>query len=307
MRQLRLCLVILLVGGSVALAAAVDKRAQGDAAIKQTIKSYVEAFNRGDAKALAAHWTVDGSFVTATGEEFLGRKKLENAFKTFFSRNKGIKLKVTPLAIYAESPTKAMEEGLATTTRPGEAPESTRYVAAYVKQDGAWKIARLKEVFPVGSSSHYEKLKALEWMTGDWIDEDRTGRLVTRCFWTKNRNFLVRSFSLKIGKRIAFTGKQIIGWDPSSKQIRSWVFDSNGDFGEGTWTKRGDSWYVSSTIVLNTGEKASSINVFTPVSENSFTWQSTGREVAGELLPNTPKVTVVRKQADSKQKTSSGK
>ena len=31
------------------------------------------------------------------------------------------------------------------------------------------------------------------------------------------------------------TVTQRIGWDPAAKQIRSWEFDSEGGFGEGTW------------------------------------------------------------------------
>jgi uncharacterized protein (TIGR02246 family) len=307
MRTLKLCLVMLFVASSVALAVAEEKSAQDESAIRQTIESYVVAFNRGDATALAAHWTADGSFVTTTGKEFVGRKRLEDAFKKFFSEHKGIKLEVTPLAIYVESPREAIEEGVATTTESGEEPESTRYVARYAKQNGAWKIAKLKEVVPLTAPSHYDKLKVLEWMIGDWVDQDASGTLETRCFWSTNRNFLVSSFVLSIGRQTAFEGKQVIGWDPASKQIRSWVFDSNGGFGEGAWSKRGKSWYVDSTIVLTTGEKASSINILTPVNDDSFTWQSTGREIGGELLPNTPKITVVRKRTDSPQNASSSR
>lgn len=305
MRTLTLCLVILFAACSLALAATEDKSAQDERAIRQTSDSYVDAFNRGDAAALAAHWTEDGTFITPTGEEFAGRKQLEDAFKKFLSESKGIKLDVTTLAIYLESPTEAIEEGVATTRQSGEQPESTRYVAWYVKRNGDWKIAKLREVVPLGAPSHYDKLKALEWMIGDWVDKDESGALESRCFWSKNRNYLVRSFSLTVAGQTAFEGTQVIGWDPASKQIRSWVFDSNGGFGQGTWSKRGESWRVNSMIVLNTGEKASSINVLTPLDDNSFTWQSTGREVAGELLPNTPKVTVVRKRTQAAQDSSS--
>jgi uncharacterized protein (TIGR02246 family) len=292
-------MVILLAASSVALAASGGGNAGDEAAIRKTIESYVKVFNRGDAKALAAHWTSDGSYFGPDGERFTGRKQLEAAFKAFFEKNKGIKLKVRPIAIYVQSPSEAIEEGTATTTKKGEDPQSTRYVAAYAKVDGEWKITRIREIYPVGTSSHYEKLKGLEWLIGDWVDRDSTGKLETRCYWSTNRNYLVRSFSVTDAGRPAFQGKQIIGWDPATKRIRSWVFDSNGGFGEGTWTKHGKSWYVNAKMVLNTGEKASSINILTPADDNSFTWQATGRETAGELLPDTSKVTVVRKQAAS--------
>ena len=151
----------------------------------------------------------------------------------------------------------------------------------------------------MGPPPNHEKLKPLEWMIGDWVDEDQSGRLETTCYWSADGNFIVRSFVVSVGGLTTFGGKQIIGWDPASNQIRSWVFDTNGGFGEATWSKQEKSWYVNSAIVLNTGEKASSINILTPVDENSFTWQATGREVGGVPLPETPKVTVVRKPAEA--------
>jgi uncharacterized protein (TIGR02246 family) len=304
MRTLKLCLLILLVAGCFTTAIAAETTASDEAAIKKTIDSYVKAFNDGNAKALAEHWTNDGSFMAPTGEELKGREKLEASFKEFLNENKGIKLEVKPVAIYVQSPKEAIEEGVAITTRTDEEPSLTRYVAAYVKKNGNWKISKLREVMPMGESPHHEKLKPLDWMVGGWLDEDATGALETTCHWSANGNFLVRSFLLKIDGVPALGGKQIIGWDPASQQIRSWVFDSNGGFGEGQWTQQGDSWYVKSTIVLNTGEKASSINIITPVDENSFTWKSTSREVAGEMLPNTTTITVVRNPADSTEKPS---
>lgn len=299
MRILGLCLVILLTACSLAFAAAGEEPSQAEAAIKKNIQSYVEAFNSGDAEALAAHWTKDGDYITATGEVFSGQEKLKAAFKAFFKDKEGIKIEVVPLAIYVEAGDKAIEEGLATTTRSGEEPETTRYVTAYVKENGDWKITKIKEILPMGSSPNRDKLKPLEWMIGDWVDEDQSGKLETSCYWSADGNFIVRSFAASVGGLTTFGGKQIIAWDPAANQIRSWVFDTNGGFGEGTWSKRGEAWYVNSIVVLNTGEKASSINIITPKDENSFTWQATGREVGGVPLPETPKVTVVRNPTDS--------
>lgn len=299
MRLLRLCLVILLAASTLAFAAEGEDLSQVKAAIKKTIQSYVDAFNKADAESLAAHWTKDGDYIIATGEAFTGQDELKTAFEAFFKEKEGIKIEVEPLAIYVESAGKAIEEGLATTTRPGEEPETTRYVTAYVKENGDWKIASIREIVPMGSSPNHDKLEPLEWLIGDWVDQDQSGRLETSCYWSADGNFIVRSFAVSVGGLTTFGGKQIIGWDAAAKQIRSWVFDTNGGFGEGTWSKREESWYVNSTLVLNTGQKASSINILTPVDENSFTWQGTSREVGGVPLPETAKVTVVRKPSGS--------
>ena len=308
MRPLQLCLVSLFVASTAVFGIAQDKAAKDEAAIMETTKSYVEAFNSGDAKALASHWTKGGSLVTPEGKKITGTNQLKKAFKTFFSKNKGIALEVTPLSVYVNELGEAIEEGVAMTVRADEEPVSSRYVASYVKQDGAWKIARLKEVYPIGASAtHYEKLKPLEWMIGDWVDEDDSGRLESSFGRSQNGNFLVRSFALTSRGQVAFSGRQIIGWDAGAKKIRSWVFDSNGGFGEGTWTKKKGSWHVSTKVVLNTGEKASSVNIFTPIDDNSYYWQSIKRKVGSERLPDTPKVKVVRMQADAPQDTNRGK
>ena len=50
---------------------------------------------------------------------------------------------------------------------------------------------------------------------------------------------MTRSFAFAIGDQVNKSGMQIIGWDPVAKQIHSWVFDSDGGYGEGTWTHKG--------------------------------------------------------------------
>ena len=46
--------------------------------------------------------------------------------------------------------------------------------------------------------------------------------------------------SFKAGKDgFQLSGTEVIGWDPTSRSIRSWVFDSDGSFGQAVWTRRG--------------------------------------------------------------------
>ncbi len=143
--------------------------------------------------------------------------------------------------------------------------------------------------------SHYEQLKAIEWMIGDWGDNDEKTSVSTSCKWTKNRNFISRSFSIQLEGCEPLVGMQIIGWDPDKKTIRSWMFDSEGGFGSATWTPNGKQWTIRASQILKNGEHASAVNVLTYVDDNSFKWRSSGREVDGQLLPNVPEVTVVRK------------
>ena len=90
-------------------------------------------------------------------------------------------------------------------------------------------------------------------MVGSWVDQDDEATVVTQCNWTRNNNFLMRSFTVQIRDRIDMAGMQIIGWDPAAKQIRSWVFDSDGGFGQGTWKKKDNRWYIQQAASCPTG------------------------------------------------------
>ena len=151
---------------------------------------------------------------------------------------------------------------------------------------------------PAEEVSHHQYLKDLEWMIGEWVDEDESSSIKTVCAWTKNRNFITRAFTLSSEGEVVLEGTQVIGWDPDRKQIRSWMFDSEGGFGEGLWRKKGNQWIVKSSQVLKGGKRASAINVTTLVDDKTLKWRSIGREIDGEMLPNIPEVTIVRKPQD---------
>ncbi len=139
-------------------------------------------------------------------------------------------------------------------------------------------------------------LKELDWMVGRWVDEGEGSTITTECSWVHGDKFLSRSFQVSSDGEVVLSGTQVIGWDPLEGQIRSWTFDSEGGRGEGRWYRDGDRWLIKTSFVLATGERASAINVITYVDEDTLRWQSTNREIAGELQPNIPEVTVVRQR-----------
>ncbi|MGV3606045.1 MAG: YybH family protein [Planctomycetaceae bacterium] len=264
-------------------------------AIRKVVSSYVEAFNKRDAEALAKLWSPEAVYLNrTTGEEVVGREAISKQFAEFFKGASELKLSVTTESIQLISPNVAMERGTSQLVAPKSEPEVTDYTAIYVKRDGHWLLDRITDDTKVEIPSHYEHLKVLEWMVGSWGDQDEGVQIQTDCKWAKNQNFLVRSFSLVVGDQIDTSGMQIIGWDPAAKTIRSWTFDSNGAFAEATWKKKGDSWYISNRGVLPDGRLATMVNVMKVVDKDSFTWETIERTAGGELLPNIQAVTVVR-------------
>ena len=308
MNRLMTVVVVLLPCCHAVAAEKPDPRAADEAAIRRAVRTYVAAFNEGDAAATAAHWSDHGEWVSPSGEKFKGRRAIEAEMAGYFAETPDRHIEVLNPTVRFLAPTVAIEEGSARVSRTGEPPSETNYIAVHVKQNGTWKLESVRETALPGAAaepatrSHRKYLKELAWMIGRWVDEDENSKVETVCKWTKNGNFITRSFAVSIEDRIEIEGTQVIGWDPAAKVIRSWMFDSEGGFGEAVWSRRGNSrrgnrWIIKAARTLNGGEKASSVNILTLIDRNRFTWQSMGREVAGELLPNIDEVTVVRKRS----------
>jgi uncharacterized protein (TIGR02246 family) len=276
-------------------------QAEDEAAIRKGVESYTTAFNNRDAKAIAAHWLPEAVYTDPdSGKNVVGRAAIEKHFASLFKDIKNVKLTVAVQSIRFISPHVAVEQGLATTVGLDKEPTKSNYTAIHVKREGKWLLDRVTEEESLPIVSHYEKLKDLEWMIGSWVDDDDDDAttIETTCKWSKNQNFIVRTFSITVRDRITTSGVQFIGWDPSAKRIRSWVFDSDGGHGEGLWTKKGKSWHILTKDTLTNGQKASAVNILTPLDKNRFTWESVDRQVAGQVLPNISAVPVVRKPAD---------
>jgi len=275
---------------------AVDQAAE-KAAIEKAIGSYTAAFNAADAKALAAHWAPDAVYINPiTGNQVEGREAITKEFEAILGEMKGTKLAVDVESIQFISPNVAVENGFAKLISGDQPPQESSYTAVHVRRDGKWLLDRVTEEAIPTVRSHYENLKDLEWMIGTWVDGDDKASIRTTCEWTRNKNFMTRSFTVSVGDQVDMAGMQIIGWDPAAKQVRSWVFDSDGGFAQGRWTKGKNGWSITTTGTLPDGGKATSVNVITPVDDDQFKWKSVSRTVDGELLPNIDEVLVVRQE-----------
>ena len=56
--------------------------------------------------------------------------------------------------------------------------------------------------------------------------------------------------------------EQRIGWDAANKQIRSWLFRSDGGFAEGVWSLVGETWIVKKSEVMPNGENTNMVNLW---------------------------------------------
>lgn len=134
---------------------------------------------------------------------------------------------------------------------------------------------------------------------GDWSDDvpPQNGVSVrSTCAWTANQAFLIRKFKVEKKADISRAGTEIIGWDPHAQKIRSWVFDSNGGFGENVWVRDGNRWLISYSGTRPDGGEALATNVLTIVDANTVTLQSKDRVVDGQRQPEVPEVTIKRQR-----------
>lgn len=282
-----------------------DSESAPEEAIRASIKSYVAAYNRGDYKAVADHWSDQGQWSSPDGEKFTGKEAIEEALKAQFEANQGVKIEVTDPTIRLVTADVAIEEGTVIVFSPAESPNRATYLAVHVKKDGSWKLDSVRETEISEEPARSPELEELAWLVGDWADAESGADSFSKVSWTKNKTFLNHSFTVSFPGMDDLEGNQVIGWDPAAGTIRSWMFDSDGGFGEGVWTRKGESWVVKFAQVLSDGRTATATNVYTRVDDNTYRWKSIGRTIDGELQPNVDEVKIVRQgtQQEEKQET----
>lgn len=278
-----------------------DKTAEEEKGVRRCCELRTKAFNSGQAKDFAARFTDNAELVDENGTVYKGRADLEKLFSEFFQKFPGAKLSVKVDAIRFVGPNLAIEESTHTVqSKEGDAEARHRYICVLSRQGNDWQICSARE-YPAdeGTFTPHDRLQALAWMVGDWVDEDPESVVVMSCRWSKDRNFLLSDYTVQIkGKKVLET-TQRIGWDPLTRQIKSWVFDSDGGYGQGAWTQDGDRWIVKSTGVLPDGCTGSATFSIVRQGNDRFVWKSTDR-VSGDVLEPDFEVVIARKAPPAK-------
>lgn len=260
-------------------------------AVIDSVKSYVEAYNRRDAAALSQHWSETGTWIGDDGSVVQGRENIRKAFAAIFAEMQADPtLTVNVRKVSLVTSDVALEEG---SSGLAGGPQAD-YTAIHKLENGQWNLYRVKEHTPAQAVSHNRHLQDLDWMIGDWVDQSDGATVESSCRWSKNGNFIMKNFRVTIAGLDTLEGTQVIGYDASTNTIRSWMFDSDGGHSVGIWSKNGNIWEAQSSQVLADGRVASSTNIFTPLDEGRFDWKSTRRTLDGVGLPDIESVEVVR-------------
>jgi uncharacterized protein (TIGR02246 family) len=256
-------------------------------AAKERREQFIAAFNRGDAKAVAAFWTEDATYVDEVGHEYKGRADIEKLYEKVFATRRGAKLAIHVTGSQMVTPEVLLNDGITEVTpADGGPPTTARFSAVLVKKDREWYLQGVRDAVasPPSNADHFEDL---EWLIGEWAGETDRGESGTATFnWAHNENFITSEFATTLNGIPVYGGNQWIGWDAIDKRIRSWSFYSGGGFGEAVWTKEGNRWSIKTTARTADGRKASATNIVTKTDDDHMTWQMTKLVVDGKPMPD---------------------
>jgi uncharacterized protein (TIGR02246 family) len=271
-------------------------RGDDEKAIQALLDTFVTAFNARNAEATAATYTDTAVVVDEQGERVEGRAAIRARLAASFADNPPSTIAIQVDALRFLGPETALEVGRTTITPAAGAgaPEITRFTAVYVKQGGQWRQAAVRDELAHDLAPH-DRLKELEWLVGDWVNESQAAVVSTSCRWAKGGNFLDREFTMKTEGQPVLSGTQRIGWDPLKRQFKTWIFDSEGGHGEGYFTRNGNQWVVKVEGVGREGQPVSATNIITRLGKDRMSWQSTERTIGGAAVPGIDEFTIVRK------------
>lgn len=273
--------------------------AQDDANIRairaQTVAMFAE-YNARHAPAYAERFLSNAEYEMDTGEVLIGRQAIQDHFEKLFAEYPQGKSHSHESNIRTVSLNMAIEEGIVAITHTDEDEESvTPYVAVWTFVNGHWSLASMRELTgDEGEYNAHDHLQDLAWIVGEWVDESEEAIVTTSCRWSEDSNFLLQDFTVHVMGVPEISGTQRIGYDPLTHTLRSWVFDSQGGFGESLWNWDGEKWVIRSSAVRHDGHIAASINFIIPDTEDAYFWESSHRMTNNEALPDL-RVKIVRR------------
>lgn len=269
-------------------------------AVLANVRIFTEAFNRRDVMALLKLFADDCELTEHDGTTLRGLKALEEELKDSFEADPEARISVSVDSLRVVTPDVVIEEGKTTFFPDGKTlTAETDYQATHVKKGDRWLMSRVR-AFNRVVLSPYDRLRELEWLVGDWIDEGSDSLVEASYRWDANKTFLLQDFSVRVKGQNVLKGTQRIGWDPLSKQIKAWVFDSQGGYAESLWSSVDGSWVIKGKGVRSDGKIVTVTNQLTQLDKDRMSFQSVDRIAGEERMPNLS-VIVVRKPPSAKR------
>ena len=272
------------------------EREADKSAIDSLIKASVQAFNNRDAAAIAASWTAEGEYIRNEGESVRGRADIQKGYAEFFKTLKGKPtLEVQTDNLRFTSADSALSQvTLRLKNEQGELIGSIWRNVMLVREDGKWKVAVVQEWDrDIGLD---DSLKDLEWLIGTWEMTTNNRTVTTSYEWDDNKAFIRGKYTVKEAGKVVESGTQFYGKDNADGGIRSWVFQSDGGFGGGFWTREGKNWNVDFYGVTPDGKRLTANVIYVHLDANTFTWQSVNQAVDDQPVADTQPIKVTKQR-----------
>lgn len=259
-------------------------------------------FNKHDAKAVSALFLPEGELVDADGNVLKTRAALETHYAEIFKTKPQSQLSVTNESLRVISDNLALYDGQALVKpSPQEPQRQTRFAAILSKQGNQWFIASIRDLEDIENSTEAikEKLQALNFLVGEWVQEGGNFKIHTNCRWSEDKLSLIQQFQITGSNLKELSGTQRIAWDPATEKIKSWTHDAQGGHAEALWTRSGDSWIVKSTGTNSDGDACSMTMVYQQAGNGRIDLHSRDRIIGDEVMPDVA-ATLVRKPPEAK-------
>ena len=265
--------------------------------LEAAVEEFAKTFNAHNPKELAAWYTENAELTNQAGRVTRGQAAILASFEKLFAEQPQITMQLEVQSLRLLGPAVGVLEGISSMTIGEDANQEAhrdRYTITLAKQDGKWLIAAARDWAPPPPTSE-EQLKQLEWLVGDWVDENSDTLVRTTYHWSDDKRYLFSKYTVQRQGQPAVEGLQRIGWDPQLRQLHSWTFDNAGGFTEGLYSRAGDRWVIKLTGVLGDGRIRSATNILTRLGPDHATFQSRDRVTGGEVQPDYEPVPIVRK------------
>ncbi len=280
-----------------AAAANANANAVDEKSVRHTLGAYVAAYNQKDTAKLVEFFTPDGTLIDSDNVATRGREAIAQEFSEAFAQPSTYTLEGKVERTRFITPDVAQVEGVSRLVSPKEATIVNHFIALLARQGDAWKLVEIRDYPEPGTSvTPYERLKELEWMVGEWVDETEDAQVSSTVQWGQGRGYLVRNYSAQSKDRAATSGLIIIAWDPQTEQIKSWIFSADGSRGEGSWTRAEDNqWVVKVHGNTGDGRPNSATQIISMVNKDAVKTKAIDRIVGGEIAPDVEEIIMVRK------------
>ncbi len=241
--------------------------------IRNTFTNYLDAFNRHDAIALAAHWVKDGENLDLdTGNRIVGQPAVEHVFGQLFARDETAQIDFQLDSIRPIRDDVVVVDGISQMSLTDQETRRSRFSAVLVRHENRWLMESVRESAASAESTIHDRLEQLNWLRGFWEDISDGITASLQCEWNEEGTFLIRRYlitqeleprgaeerlalgipallpneeaSKKVGDRLTTT--EYIGWDPQQGQICSWLFRSDGHTAHFAWQRNGNAWLLQS-------------------------------------------------------------